>query len=50
MYTQNKEVKIMERKYIEPEMEVTKFSIADVITTSDGIGGGGGIILPDDEW
>lgn len=40
------------KKYIEPEMEVIMFDFEDVITTSGGhpVGGGGGIVLPDDEW
>lgn len=34
------------KKFETPEMEVMKFNIADVITTSNG---GSGTILPDDE-
>ena len=49
----------MENKmYIEPKMEITMFDSEDVITTSGGniveewrpVGGGNGIVLPDDEW
>lgn len=39
------------KKYIEPEMEVIIFDSEDIITTSGGRPvGGGGIVLPDDEW
>ena len=37
-------VKMEEKSYVEPEMEVTMFDSNDVITTS------GGIVLPDDDW
>lgn len=37
--------------FVEPEAEVIRFPRQDVITTSGGpVGGGPGIILPDDEW
>ena len=41
----------MEKKYVEPEMEVTMFDACDVITTSgDQNISGGDITLPDHEW
>jgi hypothetical protein len=42
-------MKMETKQYIEPEIEITMFDVEDVITTSDGLGGGG-IVLPDDEW
>ena len=35
------------KKFETPEIEVTKFAVEDVITTS---GEGGGTVLPDDEF
>ena len=37
------------KKYIEPEMELTMFDSQDIITTSGGTELPG-IELPDDEW
>ena len=43
----------MLERYETPEMEVIELEVQDVVTTS-GNGqtppGGGGIVLPDDEW
>lgn len=41
-----------EKKYVEPEMEVTMFDSEDVITTSGGVivDPNTGITLPDDNW
>lgn len=41
--------------FVEPEAKVICFPRQDVITTSgqtngNPVGGGGGIVLPDDEW
>ncbi len=42
--------------FIEPELEIVRFSKQDIITTSGEeedkpiTGGGGGIVLPDDNW
>ena len=42
------------KKFETPEIEVTKFAVEDVITTSgednEGGEGGGGTTLPDDEF
>lgn len=43
------------QNYVEPAMDLTSLDDEfDVLTTSDGetkpTGGGGGIVLPDDEW
>lgn len=45
--------------YTDAQMEIIHFEVFDIITTSNGIesvtpvgptGGGGGVVLPDDEW
>ncbi len=33
--------------YVEPELEIVVFSEQDIVLAS---GGGGGIVLPDDNW
>jgi len=43
------------KKFETPEMEIEKFDVADIITTSDettipGTGSNPGTILPDDNW
>ena len=39
------------KKYIEPEIEITTFNAQDIIATSDhGNKEDEGIILPDEEW
>lgn len=34
-----------EKEFVNPEIEIVKFEVNDILTTS-----GGGIRLPDDEW
>lgn len=40
------------QKYVRPEIVMNMCDLEDVIRTSEGqtTGGGGGIVLPDDEW
>ena len=47
------------QQYTEVQMEIIHFEVYDIITTSNGMeseapvgptGGGGGVVLPDDEW
>lgn len=38
------------KQFEAPEMEVVQFEIADVITTSGESTGGGGTVLPPDEF
>ena len=38
--------------YIEAEIDVVRFDVEDIITTSGNSGenSGGGVVLPDDNW
>ena len=38
------------KKFETPVIEIAKFNVADVITTSTGTTGGNGPIMPDDEF